>query len=527
MSPGGFGPSGRLARAIVIGVVAWTASALGAVPGASAYPPDDAGFLDYAEMVAAIHEIEAANRGIVDLFTIGRSHEGRELWAAKVSDNVATDEAEPEVVFDAGIHAREHMTVVAGVTLLRNLVEGHRARFGRLAALVNGNEIFIFFNLNPDGSEYDHGSGTYRMWRKNRQPTPGSTEVGTDINRNFGYQWGTSPLNASPAVETYRGPTAWSTPEAAAFREWVDGRVVDGEQQVRVHVTLHQHGRVVLYPYGYTTATVAADMSADDHAVLATMAGAMGEASGYAAAQSSAWAGINVGNQMDWLYAAHGIFTFTIEMGDAFYMGDEAIGPETSRIMPAAYYAIERASCAYATIGAEATYCDPSGFRDIASSIFKTEIRWAAETGVTLGCARYLFCPGTPVNREQMASFLVRVLDLPPTSDDHFSDDDASWHHDDINRLASAGFTLGCGGGRYCPTAPVNREQMATFLRRAYALAPTPTDFFSDDDASPHEPDINRLAASGITLGCGPDRYCPAAFVTREQMVAFLYRAEH
>jgi len=493
---------------------------------ASAYPPADEGYLDYAEMVAAIQAVAAAHPGIVQLFSAGSSHEGRTLWAAKVSDNVATDEGEPEVVFDAGIHAREPMSTEMAVALLRNLADGH-ATTPRVTNLVNGTEIYILFNLNPDGSEFDHGTDVYHLWRKNRQPTPGTSAIGTDINRNFEYRWGTNPLNASPSADTYRGPSAWSTPEAAAFRDFVQSRVVGGEQQISVHVTLHQHGRAVLYPYGYTTTAVPADMGADDHDVLVTMAAEMARRSGYASAQSSAWAGINVGNQMDWLYAAYGIMTFTFEMGDAFYMPDEAIPTETARNMDAAYYAIEQASCPYAVVGLEAVYCDPSGFTDIAESPFKTEIRWAREIGLTRGCAPDRFCPLNVVTREQMASFLARVLDLPPAGGDYFTDDAGSAHEPDINRIAAAGLTLGCGGSRFCPAENVTREQMASFLARAYSLPSTTTDYFTDDAGSPHQADINRLAASGITRGCTATQFCPAAGVTREQMVTFLYRAEH
>jgi len=393
--------------------------------------------------------------------------------------------------------------------------------------MVNSREIFILFNLNPDGSEYDHGSGTYRSWRKNRQPTPGSTEIGTDINRNFGYRWGTNPLNEAPSGETYRGPSAWSTPEASAFRDFVESRVIGGEQQIRVHVTFHQFGRIVLYPYGYTTTAVPSDMEADDHATLEAMATEMARLSGYASAQSSAWAGINVGNQMDWMYATHRIMTFTFEMGDTFTMPANAIPTETDRNMEAAYYAIERAACPYAAAGLEATYCDPSGFVDIADSAFKTEIRWAVEAGITRGCASDRFCPLAPVTREQMASFLARVLGLPSASGDYFTDDAGSVHEPDINRVAEAGVTIGCGGSRYCPGATVTREQMASFLRRAYSLPSTDRDYFTDDGLSAHQADINRLAASGITRGCETSRFCPTAGVTREQMVTFLYRAEH
>ncbi len=319
-----------LVAALTLGVMA---------PPASAYPDEDAGYLDYAEMVAAIHELAASNPEIAELFSIGRSFEGRELWAAKVSDNVETDEDEPEVLFDGGMHGREHMSTEMAIALFRNLVDGYGAT-PRITRMVNRAEITIIFNLNPDGSEYDHGSGTILSWRKNRQPTPGSAEIGTDINRNFGYQWGTNPLNASPSAWTYRGPAAWSTPEASAFKTYVDGRVVGGEQQIRVHVTFHQFGRIVLYPYGYTKAPVP---DTDDHATLAAMAAEMGDLSGYAHAQSS-YDEIHVGNQMDWLYATHGILSFTFEMGDAFHMPDEAIATETNRNMQSAYYAIEQAA---------------------------------------------------------------------------------------------------------------------------------------------------------------------------------------
>ncbi len=59
--------------------------------------------------------------GLVSRFSLGRSYQGREIWAAKVSDNVAVDEAEPEVLFTANQHAREHLTVEMALYILREL----------------------------------------------------------------------------------------------------------------------------------------------------------------------------------------------------------------------------------------------------------------------------------------------------------------------------------------------------------------------------------------------------------------------
>ncbi len=330
-------PKRRLAA-----LVTAAALTLSAAAPASAFPPEDAGYLDYAEMVAAIEEIAARNPGIARVFSIGQSFEGRELWAAKVSDYVATDEGEPEVLFDGGIHGREHLSTEMAVYLFRTLVDGY-GEDARITRIVDAREVTIVFNLNPDGSEYDHTADGYRSWRKNRQPTPGSEQIGTDVNRNFGYHWGENPLNESPSANTYRGPSAWSTPEAVAFRDYVDGRALDGEQQIRVHVTFHQHGRIVLYPFGWTVEPVPPDMDADDHARLVEIATEMARRSDYDVGQASSGE-VHVGNMPDWMYATHGILSFTLEMGDSFTMPDEAIATETARNLDAALYAMERAS---------------------------------------------------------------------------------------------------------------------------------------------------------------------------------------
>jgi hypothetical protein len=165
-----------------------------------------------------------------------------------------------------------------------------------------------------------------------------------------------------------------------------------------------------------------------------------------------------------------------------------------------------------------------SPFTDIGSSAFKNDILWLYSEGITGGCSSTKFCPTATVTREQMASFLARALKLPASGVDFFTDDNSSIHEGDINRIAAAGITGGCDTGRFCPGSNVTREQMASFLARAFALPGTGTDFFTDDETSIHEGSINRLAASGITGGCGPGRYCPKANVTREQMAAFLHR---
>lgn len=156
-----------------------------------------------------------------------------------------------------------------------------------------------------------------------------------------------------------------------------------------------------------------------------------------------------------------------------------------------------------------------------------------AATGITRGCDppdNDHFCPDYSVTRGQVASFLVRALDLPPaTVTDRFTDDDESPHEADIDALVAAGISRGCNppeNDQFCPDRPVTRGEMAAFLVRGFGY-PTPAeiDTFGDDDYSVFEPDIEALVAAGITSGCDVGRYCPEQPILRKNLAVFLSRA--
>ena len=166
-------------------------------------------------------------------------------------------------------------------------------------------------------------------------------------------------------------------------------------------------------------------------------------------------------------------------------------------------------------------------FSDIATSTFLDSIHWLYYEGITVGCGDGKFCPTAAVTREQMAIFLVRAFDHPSTTTDYFTDDEGRSGESSINALRAAGITSGCGSPTlYCPTRRVTRAEMAIFLDKELDLPATGTDFFDDDDGKTGEASINRMAAAGITGGCGTRRYCPTGSVTRGQMAAFLLRAD-
>ncbi|MBI5298558.1 MAG: S-layer homology domain-containing protein, partial [Chloroflexi bacterium] len=143
------------------------------------------------------------------------------------------------------------------------------------------------------------------------------------------------------------------------------------------------------------------------------------------------------------------------------------------------------------------------------------------------------YCPENQVTRGQMAVFLLKGMYgkdyvAPAATGTVFNDVPvthmfARW----IEQLAAEGITGGCGNGNYCPNSPVNREQMAVFLLVAehgvgYA-PPAASGVFSDvPAANPYAAWIEQLAAEGITGGCGGGKYCPKQVVNRAQMAVFL-----
>jgi hypothetical protein len=221
----------------------------------------------------------------------------------------------------------------------------------------------MVFDMNPDGGEYDIATGTYRSWRKNRQPNPGSSYVGTDLNRNWGYRWGCCGGSSGTfSSETYRGASAFSAPETTVVRNFVNSRVASGKQQITVAIDFHTYQELILWPYGYTTTNLPADMIPDDWDTMVAMGQAMAATNGYTPEQASDLY-ITDGTINDWLYGVHRILNYTFEMyprtsaQGGFYPPDEVIPAETSRNRAAILYLLEHADCPYDVIGKGALYC--------------------------------------------------------------------------------------------------------------------------------------------------------------------------
>jgi hypothetical protein len=258
----------------------------------------------------------------------------------------------------------------------------------RITNIVNTREIWIIPDVNPDGGEYDIATGAYRSWRKNRQPNAGSSAVGTDLNRNWSWQWGCCGGSSGTfSSETYRGASAFSAPETQVVRNFVNSRVVGGAQQIKANIDFHTYSELVLWPYGYTTANTGSGLTADDEAALRTLGQQMAATNGYTPEQASDLY-IADGTINDWLWGTYKIASYTFELypttsNPGFYPPDEVIGRETTRNREASLMLLEAADCIYRVIGKQSQYCGAPAAVTVSSDDFEQARGWTTNASGT------------------------------------------------------------------------------------------------------------------------------------------------
>lgn len=294
-----------------------------ALAGHLDFPANDGEFHNYDELTRAMRELESKYPNLVRMTSIGKTVENRDIWALRISGDPARADQLPAVIYMGGHHAREHLSVETPLRIWKSLLERYAQGDARIMGLIDHRDIHLIPAVNPDGLEYDVEGGRYKSWRKNRSRNKGGT-YGVDLNRNYGYQWGTGGSSTSPNSDTYMGPQAFSEPETRAIRDYVEAH-----QNITILLSFHTFSELILYPWGHKYEGIE---NSRDKAVHEKMAKKMAEWNRYTPQASSALY-IASGDTTDWSYGEHKIISFTFELDPADQWGGGGFYPG-ARVIP-------------------------------------------------------------------------------------------------------------------------------------------------------------------------------------------------
>ncbi len=297
--------------------------------------PDAGLYHNYQEVTAELAALQSQFPAIAKVMDLGNSVQGRKIQAIKISDNVGTEEEEPEILFVGGHHAREWIAVDVPLLLAKHLLQNYNTNIA-IKKMVDDGEIWIVPMLNPDGHQYSVTND--RLWRKNRRNNNDGT-FGVDLNRNYSYHWGGPGSSGSTFSETYRGPVAFSEPETGAIK------TLAAAHEFKAMLSYHNFSQLVLFPWGHTNS------NSPDHALMLNMARKMADEirgvhnKNYTPQQSSDLY-LASGDATDWLYGETSVPSFTIELrprssSPGFILPESEIQSTFEENLPAALYLIE------------------------------------------------------------------------------------------------------------------------------------------------------------------------------------------
>ncbi|MBN1860909.1 MAG: carboxypeptidase regulatory-like domain-containing protein [Candidatus Thermoplasmatota archaeon] len=283
-----------------------------------------AGYIDYPAMVDVLYSYESQYPSICKVYDLttwyglSPTYEGRHLYAIKISDNVATDEDEPNFLMVGAHHAREVVTPV----ICNHSIQQFTTQYGidpDVTAAVDNYEIWISPIWNPDGYVYMFNYDNY--WRKNRAPPDG-----VDLNRNYPLGWDSAGGGSTnPYDETYKGPSPASEAETQTMM------VFGNDRHFSKIIDYHSYGREVLYAYVY--------LSHPFTSFLQSEAIRLSNAVGYSGSIRLASAN---GENYQWHLAYNGSYANLIETHTSFQPTYASALSEAALVWPGTLWELQR-----------------------------------------------------------------------------------------------------------------------------------------------------------------------------------------
>ena len=181
----------------------------------------------YATLTLDLNEWADDYPEIVEMFSIGKTELGREIWMLQISDwsqETKPDGSEKDVVYiDGGHHGNEHLGTELAFLVAEYYIEGWADGEQDVLDVLATTELHILIMLNADGNDHD------TRWNINQ----------VDLNRNYDHYWNTCPT-------TQPGSSAFSESETLANSIYMNEVVPHAD----LYITMHTGVWIMLYPWG-------------------------------------------------------------------------------------------------------------------------------------------------------------------------------------------------------------------------------------------------------------------------------------
>ncbi|UPM54186.1 M14 family metallopeptidase [Gottfriedia acidiceleris] len=274
---------------------------------------DPNGDYSYDELKADLQELNAWYPGFTKVETIGKSVDGRNLYAIKLGTGKS------EISINGSHHAREHMTTNVIMEMLDQYASAYEknTKISGFDVRKSLSQTSIYFvpMVNPDGVmlvqkgassaknpnqviKLNNGSKNFKAWKANVR--------GVDLNRQYPAGWNTISGNKSkPGPDNYKGTKALSEPEAKALYDFTN------KHSFKNTAAYHSSGNIIFWHYNQSGTQMARDKA------IATK---LSKQTGYSLVAPAKGGG---GGYKDWYVAAKKRPGFTIEISP--YVGNKPV----------------------------------------------------------------------------------------------------------------------------------------------------------------------------------------------------------
>ncbi|KAI1126813.1 hypothetical protein F5Y10DRAFT_244123 [Nemania abortiva] len=207
----------------------------------------------YSVIVAWMRLIDSMfqGRGLVQMISIGKSYEGRDIPALRVgirSNENTPGQGREIILVTGGFHSREWIATSSVNYVAWSFIQSVDNDPMVQRILERFDLVFIPV-LNPDGYEYTWEFD--RLWRKSRQRTKMSYCQGFDLDHSFPYQWNLVDHQNEPCSESYGGDEPFEAVEAAQLADWAKNETENGSKFIG-YLDLHSYSQQVLVPYSFS-----------------------------------------------------------------------------------------------------------------------------------------------------------------------------------------------------------------------------------------------------------------------------------